>query len=79
VHIPLAKGMPGLRRYTLSTNPTPVRGEPFYRVAELDWDDMEALRLAVESPDGKATAEDVERLSEWSPGVESMICELEEV
>jgi uncharacterized protein (TIGR02118 family) len=79
VHIPLAKKMAGLRRYTLSRNVARVRGEePYYRIAELDWDDLEALRRAFDSPEGRATGEDVERLSEWSPGVQSMIYELEE-
>ena len=41
VHIPLGKKLPGLRRYTISRNAAAVRGgEPFYLVAELDWDDM---------------------------------------
>jgi conserved hypothetical protein len=38
VHIPLAKKLAGLRRYTLSRNASVVRGEePHYRIAELDW------------------------------------------
>ena len=43
VHIPLAKKLAGLRRYTISRDAAAVRGgEPFYLVAELDWDDMDA-------------------------------------
>jgi uncharacterized protein (TIGR02118 family) len=78
VHIPLAKKLPGLRRYSISRNPVPVRGgEPYYLVAELDWDDMAALRQAFESPVGLETARDVPKFA--SGGVQSMICELEEV
>ena len=79
VHIPLANKMTGLRRYSLSRNLRPVRGEPPYRVAELEWDDLETMQRDIESPAGRATAEDVEFLKQWSPGVQSMIYELEDV
>ena len=47
IHIPLAKKLPGLRRYTISRNARPVQGgEAYYLVAELDWDDMDALAAA---------------------------------
>lgn len=49
VHIPLAKQLPGLRRYTVSHDATPVIGEPYYLVAMLDWDDMESLGAALGS------------------------------
>lgn len=78
VHIPLAKKLPGLRRYTVSRDPAPVRGgEPYYLVAELDWDDMESLQRAFQSPEGQAAAADVPKFA--GSGVQSMICELEEV
>jgi uncharacterized protein (TIGR02118 family) len=80
VHIPLAKKLPGLRRYTLSRQVKALRGEPYYLVAELDWDDMAALQAAFQSPDGQATAQDVtDHLDRMSPGIRSMIYELEDV
>jgi uncharacterized protein (TIGR02118 family) len=79
VHIPLAKKLPGLRRYTLSRNSSPVRGGPHYRIAELDWDDMASLRRAFESPAGRATSEDVAHLAALSPDPQSEIYELEDV
>lgn len=79
MHIPLANKMPGLRRYSLSRNLTPVRGEPPYAVAELEWDDRETLQRDMQSPEGRATAEDVDFMKQWSPGVQSMIYELENV
>jgi uncharacterized protein (TIGR02118 family) len=80
VHIPLAKRMPGLRRYTLSRNPSPVRGgEPHYRIAELDWDDLGSLQRAFESPAGRATSKDVANLAELSADPQSEIYELEDV
>lgn len=81
VHIPLAKKLPGLRRYTLSRNAAQIRGgDPYYLVAELDWDSMEDLKEAFQSPQGRATAEDVSKnLEKLNPGVHSMIYELEEI
>lgn len=79
VHVPLAKQMAGLRRYTISRNVTPVRGEPYFRVAELDWDDMLSFREAVDSAAGRATAADVAVLATLSSDVQSMVFELEDV
>ena len=76
VHIPLAKKLPGLRRYTVGRDTVPIRGgEPFYLVAELDWDDMDALRAAFASPEGQATARDIAELVP-DGGIRSMIFEL---
>ena len=75
VHIPLAKNLPGLRRYTVSRDVAALRGEPFYLVAELDWDDMDALRAAFASPEGQATARDIAELVP-DGGIRSMIFEL---
>jgi uncharacterized protein (TIGR02118 family) len=78
VHIPLTKQLPGLRRYTLSRDAAPVRGgKSYYLVAELDWDDREALQQAFASPAGQAAAADVPSLA--TTGVMSMIYDLEEV
>jgi len=79
VHIPLAKKMAGLRRYTVSRDIAAMRGEPYYLVAELDWDDMAALQRASQSTEGRATSGDVARLSVLSTGVQSMIYQLEDV
>jgi uncharacterized protein (TIGR02118 family) len=78
VHIPLAKQIPGLRRYTLSRSAAPIRGgDAYHLVAELDFDDMDSLRRAFESPAGQRTAADVAELAP-DGGVRSMVFELEE-
>lgn len=80
VHIPLAKQLPGLRRYTLSRNMILRRGsKPYYLVAELDWENIEALQDAFASPAGQAVSQDVSNLEKFSPGVRSMVYELEDV
>jgi uncharacterized protein (TIGR02118 family) len=77
VHLPLAKALPGVRRFSISRSPASVRGEPYYMVVALDWDDMPSLQKAFRSPEGEATARDVANLANLS-GVRSMILELEE-
>jgi uncharacterized protein (TIGR02118 family) len=78
VHIPLAKQLPGVRRYTISRNPAATRDrEAYYLIAELDWDDMAALRHAFETPEGRATADDVANLAPEN-GVRTMVFELED-
>jgi uncharacterized protein (TIGR02118 family) len=72
VHIPIARQLPGLRRYTVSRDTEVVRGEPCYLVAELDWDSMAELRAAFGSAQGRATAEDAAHLQQLAP-VRSMV------
>jgi uncharacterized protein (TIGR02118 family) len=79
VHIPLVKKLPGLRQYTISRNAIPVQGaEAFYLIAELDWDDMGSMQAAFATPEGQATAADVEVLMPGG-GVRTMIFEVEAV
>jgi uncharacterized protein (TIGR02118 family) len=79
IHIPLALQIPGLRRYTLSRNITLVRGEdPYYLIAELDFDDLTSLQAGFQSPEGQATASDVANLARQAP-VRSMTYELEDL
>lgn len=76
VHIPLSHKLPGLRRYTVSRNLAPVRGnDPPYLVGELEWDDIESLRAAFASDEGRATAADVNELS-TNASVRSVIYEV---
>lgn len=79
VHIPLANQLPGLRRYTLSKTLNVVRGEaPYYLIAELEWEDIDALRAAFASPQGRATADDVANLTKYADTL-SMICDIDDV
>ena len=66
-HIPIARKLPGLRRYTLGRDISTMRGEPYYMVADLEWDTMDELRAAFASPEGQATAADAARLQELAP------------
>jgi uncharacterized protein (TIGR02118 family) len=72
VHFPIARKLPGLRSYTVSREISPVRGTAYYLVAALTWDSLEELRTAFASPEGRATAADVESLQRYA-AVRSMI------
>jgi uncharacterized protein (TIGR02118 family) len=77
IHIPLLRRLPGLRRYTVSRDVAALRGEPYYLIAELEWDAMDELRAAFASPEGRATAADAALLQELAP-VRRMIFTVEE-
>jgi uncharacterized protein (TIGR02118 family) len=78
-HIPLALQIPGLRRYTLSRNVAAVEGQdPYYLIAELDFDDLPSLQAAFQSPEGQATAGDVVTLAQGAT-VRRLIYELQDV
>jgi uncharacterized protein (TIGR02118 family) len=60
-HIPLAKKMPGLRKYQISQGPvgSPAGASGIHLVAILTFDNMAAVGAAFASPEGKAAAGDV--------------------
>ncbi|HEY4365789.1 MAG TPA: EthD family reductase [Steroidobacteraceae bacterium] len=60
-HAPLAKEIPGLRRYEISTGPvaTPQGGSPYHLVAILSFDSLTSLQQGLSTPQGKATAGDL--------------------
>lgn len=59
-HMPLASKMPGLRRVEVSRMLGAPQGEAdYYLMAEMYFDDMDSLKTAMSSPEGKAAARDV--------------------
>jgi uncharacterized protein (TIGR02118 family) len=60
VHIPLAKRLPGLRRYEISKRPiaTPAGDREPYLIAILFFDDLAAIRSAFATPLGRECAAD---------------------
>jgi uncharacterized protein (TIGR02118 family) len=61
VHIPLAKKLPGLRKYEASRGPivNPRGASDVYLVGTLHFDDLQAIQRAFASPEGIACALDV--------------------
>jgi uncharacterized protein (TIGR02118 family) len=60
-HVPLAKTIPGVRRYEISTGSvtTPQGASPYHLVAILSFDSMASLQQGLSSPQGQATAGDL--------------------
>ena len=59
-HVPLASKIPGLRKMeVLRVSGAPQGDSEYYLVAELTFDDMDALKAAMSSPEGKAAAKNL--------------------
>jgi uncharacterized protein (TIGR02118 family) len=74
-HVPIAKRLPGLRKYEVSRGPvgTPAGPSRFHLIATLHFDDMEAVAQAFASPQGQAAAADVATFA--TAGVEMIFFE----
>jgi uncharacterized protein (TIGR02118 family) len=74
-HAPLAQKIPGLRRFeaghVLAT--ADVSPPPYYFIAELSFDDVEALQAGRETREGQAAASDVANFA--TGGVTLMMAE----
>ena len=60
-HIPLAKKIPGMRKYEISQGPvnTPSGPSPYYLVAVLEFDSADAIARGLGTPEGQAAAGDL--------------------
>jgi uncharacterized protein (TIGR02118 family) len=78
-HIPLAKKMPGLRKYQVSQGPvaTPAGPSGIHLIATLTFDSMEAVQKAFGSAEGEATAADLPKFA--SGGADIMFFETRDV
>ena len=59
-HVPLAKKLPGLRKYEVSEGPIATRtgASDFHLVSTLHFDSLDAIKEAFASPIGQACAAD---------------------
>ena len=64
-HIPIAKKLPGLRRYEISRGPvaSPAGATGVHLVATLSFDSMAAIQSAFGSAEGQAAAADVQKFA----------------
>jgi len=60
-HVPIAKKIPGLRKYEVSRGAvaTPAGPSGYHLVAILHFDDVAAIQAAFGSPEGKAAVADL--------------------
>jgi len=61
-HVPIAKRLPGLRKYEVSQGAVATPGGPsgYHLVAILHFDDVAAIQNAFASPEGQAAVADVQ-------------------
>lgn len=81
VHVPLAKRLPGLRKYEVSQRPilTPAGDPEPYLVAILHFDDLAAIRHAFATPEGQACAADRRVLARADGDVQMYLFDTEEL
>jgi uncharacterized protein (TIGR02118 family) len=80
-HIPLAKTMPGLRKYEVSSGPVSVLAGPtdIFLIGTVYFDDVEAMKQAFASPEGRATAADRQLFAPDVTGVQIFAFDTREV
>lgn len=78
-HVPLAKSIPGLRRYEVSVGPVAsAKGEsPYALAAILSFDSFDALQQAMTTPEAAATTADLQNFAQ--AGVELLVFDTKEV
>lgn len=78
-HIPIAKKIPGVKKYEVSHGPvaSPQGASGVHLVAVLTFDNMAAIQAAFGSPEGQAAAADVAKFA--TGGVEMLMFETKEV
>ncbi|TPJ41593.1 EthD family reductase [Mesorhizobium sp. B2-7-1] len=80
-HIPLAKKIPGLRKYEVSQGTVTVLAGPsdVYLVGTLHFDDLEAMKKGFASPEGKAAGADRRLYAPDESGVQIFLFDSREV
>ena len=78
-HIPIAKKIPGLRKYEVSQGPvaSPAGPSGLHLIAILTFDNLAAIQAAFASAEGRATAADVPTFA--SGGVDMIFFDTREV
>lgn len=79
IHVPLAKRMKGLKKWTIGkvTGTPGGAPPPYYYIADLYAESREAIEAILATPEGKAAVEDVPKFA--SGGVTFVYSEVEEV
>jgi uncharacterized protein (TIGR02118 family) len=78
-HIPLAKKIPGVRKYQVSKGPvaTPAGPSPYHLVATIQFDDIAAIQRGFASAEGQAAVADVQSFA--TGGVDIFLFDSKEV
>jgi uncharacterized protein (TIGR02118 family) len=79
IHVPIAKRIPGLRKYEFSEGSvaTPAGPSAFHLIATLHFDDVAAIQRAFASSEGQAAVADVQTFA--TGGADILIFDSREV
>jgi uncharacterized protein (TIGR02118 family) len=81
IHVPLAKKIPGLRKYEISDGAiaTPGGGSDVHLIGTLHFDDFAAIKTAFASPEGQAAGADRRLFAPDGSGVQMFLFDNREV
>jgi uncharacterized protein (TIGR02118 family) len=81
IHVPLAKKLPGLRKYEISRGPVTVLAgsRDVYLIGTVHFDNLDAMKQAFASPEGRATAADRQIYAPDDSGVQMFLFDNKEV
>lgn len=81
IHVPLARKIPGLRKYEVSHGPiaTPVGNPGVHRIGTLYFDDFAAIETAFASAQGQAAGADRRLFAPDDSGVQMFLFDHREV
>jgi uncharacterized protein (TIGR02118 family) len=81
IHVPLAKKIPGLRKYEISNGPvaTPGRSSDIHLIGTLHFDDLAAIEKAFASAEGQAAGADRRLFAPDDSGVQMFLFDNKEI
>ena len=81
IHVPLAKKLPGLRKYEVNDGPiaTPIGPVNVHRIGTLYFDDPGAIERAFVSPEGQAAGADRRLFAPDDSGIQMFLFDNREV
>jgi uncharacterized protein (TIGR02118 family) len=81
IHVPLAKKIPGLRKYEISNGPvaTPGRSSDIHLIGTLHFDDLAAIEKAFASAEGQAAGADRRLFAPDDSGVQMFLFDNREI
>ncbi|MBB6302226.1 uncharacterized protein (TIGR02118 family) [Rhizobium leucaenae] len=81
IHVPLAKKIPGLRKYEVNNGPIamPLGISPVHRIGTLYFDDLAAIERAFASPEGQVAGADRRLFAPDDSGVQMFLFDIREV
>ncbi len=63
-HVPMARKMPGLKKFTVhKVMAPPGREAPYYQVVEMEFESMDELKKAVKSPESQESTRHASKIA----------------